>query len=208
MMLLTLRNNERRRAVVHTARHAGPTAIRVAQNVERLRREQGLDLKTLSAAMSNVGQPVSVSQLSRLETGGRRVDVDDLVALALALGVTPARLLLPGNADDEGIALTSTVRCSAAEAWHWSAGARPLPRPGEPFDVDRAGNFAQENAPHVPRDEWTSAELAKHQDVLVPFADAARAAASAGVPWVTLRNYLGLTQSLDAIKKAVRRGKR
>jgi transcriptional regulator with XRE-family HTH domain len=42
---------------------------------------------------------MSASVLGKIEAGARRVDVDDLVALAAALDVAP-QLLLPGGRDD------------------------------------------------------------------------------------------------------------
>lgn len=40
-------------------------------------------------------RPILAAVLHRLSQGGRRVDADDLVALAAVLGVTPAMLLAP-----------------------------------------------------------------------------------------------------------------
>lgn len=73
----------------------GTTADQVAANVRTLRRGQQLDLADLSARLDKLGHPISLSGLSKLETGARRVDVDDLVSLAVALGVTPSDLLTP-----------------------------------------------------------------------------------------------------------------
>jgi hypothetical protein len=39
---------------------------------------------------------MSAYSISKIETTDRRIDVDDLVALAVALDTTPNRLLLPG----------------------------------------------------------------------------------------------------------------
>ena len=47
----------------------------------------------LDAALATVGRPIIQSGISKIENGSRRVDVDDLVALALALGTTPHALL-------------------------------------------------------------------------------------------------------------------
>jgi transcriptional regulator with XRE-family HTH domain len=43
--------------------------------------------------MTAAGRKITASGVQRIEAGARRIDVDDLVALARALGVTPADLL-------------------------------------------------------------------------------------------------------------------
>jgi transcriptional regulator with XRE-family HTH domain len=43
--------------------------------------------------MTTVGRPMLASALSKAETGERRIDVDDLDALARALAVTPHNLM-------------------------------------------------------------------------------------------------------------------
>jgi transcriptional regulator with XRE-family HTH domain len=46
-----------------------------------------------SDRLTRVGRPILPSGLSKIESGDRRVDVDDLVGIAAALGVMPDRLL-------------------------------------------------------------------------------------------------------------------
>jgi 8-oxo-dGTP pyrophosphatase MutT (NUDIX family)/transcriptional regulator with XRE-family HTH domain len=105
----------------------GPVGGYVIANLAALRAERRLTYKDLSDRLEQLGRPIPTLGLSRIEKGKRRVDADDLVALALALGVSPAALLLPRNTDayDE-IELTSSVRATARAAWEWSAGNFPL----------------------------------------------------------------------------------
>lgn len=49
----------------------------------------------LSRKLAEMGREIPPLGLRRIETGERRVDVDDLVALALALDLSPLALLLP-----------------------------------------------------------------------------------------------------------------
>jgi transcriptional regulator with XRE-family HTH domain len=72
----------------------------VAAAVSAHRQRRGWDQRHLAARVTEAGRPMSASVLGKVEAGARRVDVDDLVALAAALEVPPARLL-PG-ADDDG----------------------------------------------------------------------------------------------------------
>jgi transcriptional regulator with XRE-family HTH domain len=73
----------------------GATADTVAANVKRLREDKRLGLRTLASRLADAGRPLTHTALDKIERGTRRVDVDDLMALAVALGVSPLRLLMP-----------------------------------------------------------------------------------------------------------------
>ncbi len=189
-----------------TPRPPGPSAERVAHNVQHLRHDQNLSLQGLSDRLTDLGQPISLGQLSKLERGHRRVDVDDLVALAVALGVSPSRLLLPETTGPEDVPLTPALRCSTDEAWRWAAGVAPLHR-GKRLDLDRVQAFARQCAPHEAED-WTLTQIKEHQRVLAPFDRAANAALAAGVPEVTLRSLVGLQRAKLAIMEEGKRRER
>jgi transcriptional regulator with XRE-family HTH domain len=80
----------------------GEAGGQVAAAVAAHRQRRGLDQAALAAAVTAAGRPMSASVLGKIESAARRVDVDDLVALAAALDVEPAQLL-PGGApvDDD-----------------------------------------------------------------------------------------------------------
>src|ERR1700733_3069949 len=106
-----------------------PTARRVAAAVRRIRRGQGANTAEISRRLTALGQPIPDTSITKAELGTRRVDVDDLVPLAVALGVTPNTLLLPevgylGSADTH--LLTPAVSGTAEELWQWAQGERPL----------------------------------------------------------------------------------
>ena len=108
-----------------TARNPpGPADRNVTANIAQLRRARGLSYARLSARLSELGLPIAVLGLRRLEQGKRRVDAGDLVALALALGVNPSGLLLPRDvaAGDQPVALTPAVTYPASKAWGWADG--------------------------------------------------------------------------------------
>ena len=73
----------------------GPIGVAVAANIERLRESRNLSYAELSRRLDERGRPIAPLGLTRIRDHQRRVDVDDLVALALALDVSPATLLLP-----------------------------------------------------------------------------------------------------------------
>jgi transcriptional regulator with XRE-family HTH domain len=155
----------------------GPVAEQVRRNVAVLRRKRGMSLADLSEAMTLKGRPILASGLGKIETGDRRVDVDDLVALALALDVSPVRLLLPADVGDvpepeperehgghnpflhrnlgaDDVALTPQMRLPWRAAWEWASGDEPF------VGIDRHGDWHQENRPHGKR-RLTAGELGR-----------------------------------------------
>ena len=80
----------------------GATGAVVARNISRLRRDQGLAYTELSKRLSELGRPIPTLGLRKIESGGRRVDVDDVIALSLALAVSPITLFMPYPLDDAG----------------------------------------------------------------------------------------------------------
>lgn len=101
----------------------GPTGDSVRSNVARLRREKRLTAEQLVERLALAGHKVPRTAISEIETGGRRVTVDDLVALALALEVTPNTLLLPDSDSPETVvSLTSLASIPSRQAWAWAQG--------------------------------------------------------------------------------------
>lgn len=68
-------------------------AERVAINVRAQRRHLNLGLAELSERVTAAGHPLSLKTLSKIETGLRGISVEDLCALASALGVSVDDLL-------------------------------------------------------------------------------------------------------------------
>lgn len=106
----------------------GPVGEAVRQNVKTLREEQNLSLAALSRRLSElVGRSIPTLGLSRIENGERRVDADDLVALAAALGVSPVTLLLPREDTRGPVPLAQHLTApSWRVAWRWMHGEVPL----------------------------------------------------------------------------------
>ncbi len=122
----------------------GPTGETVRENVERLRTARRLTYKELAERLERNGRPIPVLGLSRIEKGARRVDADDLVALAHALGVNPSALLFPpADDEDESVAVSGAGRHPAAVVWDWADGKMPLVDvawdEGQVFDFHRYG---------------------------------------------------------------------
>ncbi|MET9195622.1 helix-turn-helix transcriptional regulator [Streptomyces olivaceus] len=71
----------------------GPAGMRAARTIETLRVERGLGQRQLAERCAALGRPMSNTMLSRIGLAKRRCDVDDLVAIADALQVSPLALL-------------------------------------------------------------------------------------------------------------------
>jgi transcriptional regulator with XRE-family HTH domain len=98
----------------------GPTGMTVAHNIRRLRESQRFGYTELSRALSDLGREIPALGLRRIEAGARRVDVDDLMALAVALGVSPATLLAPDTTvGDEMVLATGLRELRADSLWFW-----------------------------------------------------------------------------------------
>jgi hypothetical protein len=87
----------------------------------------GLGFAQLSRELVRAGRDIPPLGLGRIESGERRVDVDELTALAAAFGVCPAALLMPEAEDPEAIVqLTGTEKAQAQRIWSWLNGSYPL----------------------------------------------------------------------------------
>jgi transcriptional regulator with XRE-family HTH domain len=79
----------------------GPVGRTVARNIRQLRVARGLSLRALAQAVEHCGGALSADAINKIENGRdvdtskqtRRVDADDLQALAAALTVTVQTLM-------------------------------------------------------------------------------------------------------------------
>lgn len=120
--------------MANRALESGPVGERVAAQVARIRARKGWDQKQLSDRLAAVGRPMSPSVISKIEQGDRRVDADDLVALARALNVYLAGLLLPlDDSPESSVELTRGSSVPADVAWAWLSNERllELAEPGD-----------------------------------------------------------------------------
>jgi hypothetical protein len=111
-----------------SGRPLGPTGETVRSNIKRIRESQRIAVTELSAKMRDLGRPIPTLGIHRIEGGQRRVDVDDLVAFAVAFGVSPATLLMPYvESAADTVRVTGHPDAVAAEkAWWWITGRLPI----------------------------------------------------------------------------------
>lgn len=133
----TLKMSEKQPQQARRSNDLGPTGHQVAANVRRLRALRNLSTTELARRLTeDHGRPTIPGAITRIEHGKRRVDVDDLLALAAAFRVTPSTLLLPPTAQGE-IEVTGVGTVPAHDAWRWLDGQWPLSTSRDPETLRR-----------------------------------------------------------------------
>lgn len=83
--------------------------------------------RQLSGELERAGRAIPASGVTRMEKGERVVTADELAALAVVFGVSPAALLLPlVLRPDITVQVTGGGAVPAEDAWAWANGQRPL----------------------------------------------------------------------------------
>jgi len=99
----------------------------VAANVKRLRESQRLTFTELAAILEGLGRTIPTLGLRHIEAEKRRVDADDLVALAVALGVSPITLLMPAAESPQDQVRLLDMEVRAAALFDWLRVRRAIP---------------------------------------------------------------------------------
>lgn len=117
---------------------AEPITAVIAAQVRLLRENLGMSQEDLAVALNKVGVPWKRATVVNLETrapdsrgksaGRDAVTVEELLGLALVLGVPPVGLLYDLHTD-EPAPITTGISAPPMEAALWTIGRRPLPRP-------------------------------------------------------------------------------
>jgi transcriptional regulator with XRE-family HTH domain len=102
-----------------------PGAI-FGRRVSEERKRQGLSQDDLVKRLEKLGRYMDRSNLSRIERGETTGQLDNVVALALALGVAPIHLMVPREGE-EAVELAPKRRLSAGDARLWIGGRKLLP---------------------------------------------------------------------------------
>lgn len=137
--------DEPRAKATRKTNDVGPTGQTVAANIARLRSVRGLSTYRLSELLAGLDRSIAPSAISRIESGARKVDVDDLIAFAVALRVSPSALLLPPTLEGN-VEITAQGVSRASDAWDWLLGEAPLPDDLPPDDDGEVWNDFQTNS--------------------------------------------------------------
>jgi transcriptional regulator with XRE-family HTH domain len=99
----------------------------VAKNVKRWRDKRNLDQQGLADRLAELGWPADRTAITRIERGDRRVTVDDLGLLAVALNVPLSVLLLPiYEGHDVAVAMGEASAVNRWLLFEWMIGNEPL----------------------------------------------------------------------------------
>lgn len=106
-----------------TTPNQGPTGRYVGAVLQAVRKNRAMTLRELSAKLDELGHKMSHTTLSQLETGNRRMTVDDLFILAVALNVSPIAFLMPQTkTPQDEVELTGVGTVEAIRAYWWITG--------------------------------------------------------------------------------------
>jgi transcriptional regulator with XRE-family HTH domain len=81
----------------------------VGERVRTLREARRLSQRDLATRVQALGVRIHHPGIGKVEQGQRRLDVSELFAFAYALDVSPMHLMVPGDDDAEGVAVTPHV---------------------------------------------------------------------------------------------------
>lgn len=122
----------------------------VAARVREVRQSRGITAPQLAEKCKDLGMPhLSAATISNIETGRRKdgkrtrtVTVDELMTLAVALGVAPVHLLVPPSRSTAPYMITPGRREMALSARTFICGMQPLDH------MDRWSYFAETPEDH------------------------------------------------------------
>ncbi|PPF41331.1 XRE family transcriptional regulator [Rathayibacter sp. AY1A2] len=127
---------------------SGPTSDVVGENVARIRQLRHLKQADLAELVAELGRKIPTASIGKIELGLRRVEVDDLMVLALALGVSPLSLLLPDTRRPEENVQISGANGRADVVWRWALGEIDLMKTGrDEIALTDSGIFRHEALP-------------------------------------------------------------
>ncbi|MBA2640482.1 MAG: helix-turn-helix transcriptional regulator [Nocardioidaceae bacterium] len=102
------------------------TGDRLRRRLREIRNRRGLNQADVSAQLGAVGVTLHPTAVAKIEKGTRAVTIDEVLALAYVLRVSPIHLLLPTD-DHAQVEVTPTVSEAARWVRGWIGGQCVLP---------------------------------------------------------------------------------
>jgi transcriptional regulator with XRE-family HTH domain len=96
-----------------------------ADRLREARAARGWTQTELSEALAAIGSPMDRTTIAKLEKAQRQVRLEELVALAVALDVSPLYLMFPLRLE-EVVKLTPKTSLESRAAFKWANGQGPL----------------------------------------------------------------------------------
>jgi transcriptional regulator with XRE-family HTH domain len=102
---------------------------RVGDAVMRRRKALGLTAVQLADRTRELHYPITRVAITKIETNKRagKLDVAELVVIAVALEIPPALLLVPDFPDDKSVELLPSYQAQPRAIVRWLCGEKPLP---------------------------------------------------------------------------------
>lgn len=142
-----------------TPSHAQTLSSIAAKRIREVREARGWSQRVLAAKLSAVGYPLDNTALHRIERQQRNLSLDDLAAIAYALGCQPPDLISPDepvkhpDSDSSGppqaqpirVVPTEVFPAGAVRAWfkgQWPLRGRSWEWDATPYDEDQAKEAA------------------------------------------------------------------
>jgi 8-oxo-dGTP pyrophosphatase MutT (NUDIX family)/transcriptional regulator with XRE-family HTH domain len=119
--------------------------------LREVRRLKGWTQQQLADELASLGVRLDASGITRMERGTRGVTLDDVIAIAAALGVSPLHMIVP--LDDNGAQLTPSLTVPTADARAWLRGQLPLDQADEHLFYAQTPESEADWFPLVPG-EW------------------------------------------------------
>jgi len=103
---------------------ASPSEVFRAR-LREVRRLKGWTQQQLADALAAAGVKLDASGITRMERGTRGVTLDDVIAIAAALGVSPLHMFVPLD-NDEALNVAPGLTADTVNVRAWIRGQRPL----------------------------------------------------------------------------------
>lgn len=95
------------------------------RRMREVRRLKGWTQQQLASALAAAGTDLGEPAVTRMERGTRGISLDEAMAIAAVLGVSPLHLFVPLDNDEE-LDVAPAIRVAALDARAWVRGQTPL----------------------------------------------------------------------------------